>query len=119
MTEDSSDRDFAGRALGRLPASGPSQGLERALIAAYDAWNSTRPEGRWPALQAGLRHFSDSIWPGAPLWAPASAFVFALLVGAGLGVVLPSIVSDEQPGFSLEQPASFSLSAVDQTQEDM
>jgi hypothetical protein len=119
MTEDSSNRDFAQTALDRLPASGPSRGLERTLIAAYDAWNATRPEGRWPALQASLRHFLDSIWPGAPLWAPLSAFAFALLVGAGLGAALPSIVNDEQPGFSLEQPASFSLSAIDVTQEDM
>lgn len=119
MTEDISDRNFAQRALDRLPAFGPPRELERALIAAYDVWNATRPQGRWPALQAGLRHFSDSIWPGAPLWAPVSAFAFALLVGVGLGATLPTIVNDEQPGFSLEQPASFSLSSADQAQEDM
>lgn len=119
MTEDNSEGDFAERALNKLPASAAPRELERALVAAYDAWNATRRGGLWGALQAGLRHFSDSIWPGAPLWALLSAFAFALFVGAGLGVALPSIVNDEQPGFSLEQPASFSLSAVDVTQEDM
>lgn len=119
MTDDISDRDFAQRALNRLPASGPSRDLERALIAAYDVWNATRSQGRWAALQAALRHFSDSIWPGAPLWAPVSAFAFALIVGGGLGAALPSIVNDEQPVFSLEQPANFSLSAIGVTQEDM
>jgi len=119
MTDDISDRDFAQRALDRLPASGPSREWERALIAAYDAWNATRPEGRWRALRAALRHFSDSIWPGAPLWAPATAFAFALLVGAGLGATLPSALMEEQPAFSLEQPASFNLLAPEGMQEGL
>jgi len=119
MTDDISDRDFAQAALDRLPVSARPRDLERALIAAYDAWTATRPQGRWAALQAGLRHFSDSIWPGVPLWAPVSAFAFALIVGGGLGATLPSIVNDERPVFSLEQPASFSLSSLDVTQEDL
>ena len=119
MTDESSDRIFADRALSRLPAEVPSPGFEAALLAAYDAWNAERSQGRWAALRAGWREFSESIWPGAPVWAPASAFVFAILVGAGLGVALPSALADEQPTFSLEQPAPFSLSAADAAQEDM
>jgi hypothetical protein len=88
-------------------------------MAAYDAWNARRPQGRWAAFRAALRQFSESIWPGAPAWAPASAFAFALLLGAGLGVTLPSILADEQPAFSLEQPAAFSLSPTGVVQEDM
>ena len=119
MTDESSDRIFTDRALKRLPAEVPPPGFEAALLAAYDAWNVQRPAGRWAALQAALRQFSESIWPGAPVWAPASAFVFALVVGAGLGVTLPSIVQDDQPAFSLEQPASFSLLAADTVQEGL
>jgi hypothetical protein len=40
-------------------------------------------------------------------------------MGAGLGVALPSILADEQPAFSLEQPSAFNLSAADAAQEDM
>jgi hypothetical protein len=119
MTDESSDRTFADRVLNRLPAEVPSPGFETALLAAYDAWNAERPQRRWAAFRAGWREFADSIWPGAPAWAPASAFAFALLVGAGLGVALPSALADEQPVFSLEQPAAFSLSAADAMQEDM
>ena len=119
MTDESSDRIFAERALKRLPAEIPPLGFEAALLSAYDAWNERRPQGRWAALGAGLRQFSESIWPGAPAWAPASAFAFALLLGAGLGVTLPSILADEQPAFSLEQPSAFTLSAADAAQEDM
>lgn len=119
MMDESSDRAFADRALKRLPPETPPPGFEAALLAAYDAWNARRPQGRWAALSAAVSRFSDSVWPGAPVWAPASAFVFALLVGAGLGATLPSIVQDEQPAFSLEQPASFSLSANDAVQEGL
>jgi len=119
MTDESSDRIFTDRAFTRLPAEVPSPGFEAALLAAYDAWNARRPAGRWAALGAALCQFSESIWPGAPVWAPASAFVFALLVGAGLGVSLPSILQDEQPAFSLEQPTNFSLSSAGVVQEDL
>jgi hypothetical protein len=119
MTDESSDRTFADRALKRLPAEAPPPGFEAVLLAAYDAWNARRPQGRWAAFRAGLLQFSESIWPGAPAWAPASAFAFALLMGAGLGVTLPSILADEQPAFSLEQPAAFSLSSTGVVQEDM
>jgi hypothetical protein len=119
MTDESSDRIFADRALRRLPAEIPPPGFEAALLAAYDAWNAQRPQGRWAAFRAASRQFSESIWPGAPAWAPASAFAVALLLGAGLGVTLPSIVADEPPAFSLEQPSAFSLSAADAAQEDM
>jgi hypothetical protein len=119
MTDENFDRTFADRALKRLPAENSPPGFEAALLAAYDAWNAGRPQGRWVALLAAIGRFSDSVWPGAPVWAPASAFAFALLVGAGLGVTLPSILQGEQPAFSLEQPASFSLSSADTVQEDL
>ena len=119
MTDESSDQTFANHALNRLPAEVPPPGFEAALLAAYDAWNAGRPQGCWAAFRAASRQFSESIWPGAPVWAPASAFAFALLMGAGLGVALPSILADEQPAFSLEQPSAFSLSAADAAQEDM
>lgn len=119
MTDDISDRVFAERALRRLPAAAPSPGLETALLAAYDAWNAERPRGRWAAWKAGLHGFCETIWPGAPLWAPVSALAVALLVGAGLGAALPAMADAEPMGFSLEQPASFNLLASDVTQEDL
>lgn len=119
MTDDISDRAFADRALRRLPAAAPSPKLEAALLAAYDAWNAERPRGRWAAWKAGLQGFSETIWPGAPLWAPVSALTVALLVGAGLGAALPTMADAEPAGFSLEQPVSFSLLAPDTMQEDL
>jgi hypothetical protein len=118
MTNDISDRAFAEHAFRRLPAVTPSPGLEAALLVAYDAWNAERPRGRWAAWKAGLHGFCETVWPGAPLWAPVSALAVALLVGAGIGAALPS--ADAEPTvFSLEQPASFNLLPSDTTQEDL
>jgi hypothetical protein len=119
MTNKISDRDFADRALRRLPQAVPSPRFETALLVAYDAWNAERAKGSWAAWKAGLRRFSETVWPGAPVWAPASALAVALLVGAGLGAALPAMANGEQPGFSLEQPGSFSLFSSDLMQEDL
>ena len=118
MSEDISDRQFAERALARLPADLPSPRLEAALLAAYDAWRAERARGPWAALKAGLRQFGQTIWPGAPLWAPAAAFAASLLVGVLLGVSLPRVNEMEPQGFSLERTQNFSLLA-DAQQEDL
>lgn len=118
MTDENADRDFVDRALSRLPQPAPSPGLEAALMAGYDAWKAERDKGVWAAVKAGLRRFSETVWPGAPAWVPASALAAALLLGAGLGAALPVAMAAEQSGFSLEQPESFTLLASDTIQEE-
>jgi hypothetical protein len=118
MTVENSDQAFVRQAIARLPAPAPSPGFEMALLAAYDAWKDERGKGIWAAWKAGLSRFSEIVWPGAPLWAPASALATALLVGASLGGLLPSALNAEPPGFSLEQPESFSLISSDLPQEE-
>ena len=119
MTGDFSDQAFVDRAVKRLPLTTPSPGFEAALLAAYDAWNVERVNGPWAAWKAGLRGFSETVWPGAPLWAPASALAAALLVGAGLGAALPAMTNVEPPGFSLERTGNFNLLTPDLLQEDL
>jgi anti-sigma factor RsiW len=114
MRDEDADRDFVDRELRRLPQPDLSSGFEAALMAGYDAWNAERKKSA-RAVKAGLRGFSDMIWPGAPLWVPASALAAALLVGAGVGAALPAA---EQSGFSLEQAGSFTLFASDMTDEE-
>ena len=119
MTGDISDQAFTDRAFKRLPPVAPAPGLEAALLAAYDAWQAGRPAGRWAAWKAGWHRFFETVWPGVPVWAPASALAVAVLVGAGLGTALPVLMQEEQTGFSLERTASFSLLTSDMTQEDL
>ena len=118
MTEDASDRQFAERALARLPADTLSPRLEAALLAAYDAWQAEQARGPWAAFKAALRDFSQTVWPGAPAWAPAAALAASLLVGAMLGASLPAVSEMEPQGFSLEHTQNFSLFA-DAMQEDL
>ncbi|HXS05621.1 MAG TPA: hypothetical protein VN723_02430 [Rhizomicrobium sp.] len=118
MSEDISDRQFAERALARLPADPSSPRLEVALLATYDAWRAERGKGPWTALKAGLWEFGQAIWPGAPLWVPAAAFAASLLVGVLLGASLPPLSEREPQGFSLERTENFSL-LTDAQQEDL
>ena len=118
MTGEISDQRFAERALARLPAATPSAGLEAALLAAYDAWQRERAQGPWSAFKAGLGRFSQTIWPDAPLWAPAAALAASLLVGATLGAFLPAMRDMEPSSFSLDHTQRFSLLAPDAAQED-
>lgn len=118
MSGEISDRDFADRMVKRLPQEAPSPGFEAALLAAYDSWREARPRGPGAAWKAGIFRFADLVWPGAPRWAPGAALAAALLIGAGLGTVLPAAAEDDTSLFSLDQPAGFSLSS-DRPQEDL
>ena len=91
MNNDISDQAFAARAVKKLPLETPPPGLERAMLAAYDAWNTKRRDGLWGALRAAAHGFCNIVWPGAPLWAPVSALAAALLIGIGLGAALPPL----------------------------
>ena len=74
---DQSDADFTSRALARLPASASSPGFEAALLAGYEDWRGCRSAGFPAAIKAAVRGFANLVWPGAPVWAPASAFAVA------------------------------------------
>jgi hypothetical protein len=114
---DRSDAEFADRALARLPAIAPAPGFEGELLAAYDGWQSKRPAGPWAAFRGAAQAFADMVWPGAPLWAPASAFAAALLLGIGLGAMLPG-EGGQRMAFSLEQTPGFTLISPD-LEEDL
>ena len=115
MTENVSDQLFTERALAQLAQSElgdpPSPRLEAVLLAAYDAWRAERARGPWAAFKASLREFSQTVWPGAPTWAPAAALAASLLVGAMLGASLPAAGELVPQGFSLEDTQNFSLLA--------
>jgi hypothetical protein len=117
MTDETSEAQFASRALSRLPAATPAPGFEAALLAAYDGWQARRSAGLAAAVGGAVRGFFDLVWPGAPLWAPAGAFAASLLVGAILGASLPTL-GEERTAFSLDRPPGFSLLSTD-LEEDL
>jgi len=117
MTGDTSDAQFASRALARLPAAPPAPGFEASLLATYDGWNAKRSSGLVAALGRAVRGFCDLVWPGAPPLALGGAFAASLLLGVTLGAVLPT-PGEDRMGFSLDQTPGFSFLSSD-TDEDL
>jgi len=117
MTDETSEAQFASRALSRLPVATPAPGFEAALLAAYDGWQARRSAGLAAAVGGAIRGFFDLVWPGAPLWAPAGAFAASLLVGVALGAVLPA-PDEHRTAFSLDQTPGFTLLSSD-SEEDL
>ena len=91
------------RALDRLPTEEIPAALHARILAAYDEAVTRRASGRFASIPAALGRFRDAIWPGAPLWQPASAFALSLAIGLVLGLFVPSAVSahDADPSDSL------------------
>ncbi len=77
----------------------PASALSARILADFDAVSARR--ARW-----SLSWFVDAVWPGAPVWKPAAAFGLSLMIGLGVGTLLPvygagdesSIVADTSPG---------------------
>ncbi len=84
-----------------------SAALERRVLADFD-----RIATRWTPGRL-LRRAMDAVWPGAPLWQPAAALVFSLLIGAGAAALVPLEIAEQDetaPGaFALDAPGSFDI----------
>jgi len=76
-----------------------SAALSARILADFDAVSAKR--ARW-----SMTRFVDAVWPGAPLWKPAAALGLSLMIGLGVGALLPiygpadetSAASDASPG---------------------
>ena len=98
-----SDASVLDRTLDRLPAEDVPTGLRERILAAYDEALTRRAGGPFGSIPAALGRLRDAIWPGAPLWQPASAFALSLAVGLAMGLLMPSAVSahDADPSANL------------------
>jgi len=110
-----SDAQFTDRALARLPAVSLPAGFEAGLLAGYDGWRARRQMG----LAGAARGLAQLVWPGAPAWAPAGALTLALLLGAGLGAVLPGGLDRMVSGFSLDRTPGFTTLISSDGEEDL
>jgi len=97
------DEEWTQDVLKDLPSVSVPPALERRILADFDAQAARRRDG-W---LAGLR---DAVWPGVPLWRPAGALAFALVVGVTVGTYLPLDDGVEQTAsVALDAPPSFEL----------
>ncbi len=90
LLRDAEARDRAGP----TPAA-----LSARILDDFDAVSAKR-------LGAFLSRLVDAVWPGAPAWKPAVALGLSLMIGLGVGALLPiynapddtSVALDTAPG---------------------
>jgi hypothetical protein len=85
-----------------------SSALEARIMAAFDAGSGANIVSR---AAGWLR---DRVWPGAPLWQPATAFALSLMIGVGAGFLLPfsnaaEANTDRGASVALGEPLSLEL----------
>ncbi len=69
--------------LAAFPEAEPSAGLQARILADFDAVTLRR-------ARPWAWRLSDLIWPGAPVWQPASLLALSLVLGLTVGILLPS-----------------------------
>ena len=60
----------------------PASALQARILADFDAVSARR--ARW-----SVSRLVDAVWPGAPVWKPACALGLSLMIGLGVGALLP------------------------------
>ena len=91
MQEDiSKDAVYAARALAALPAIAPVPALETRILADFDAVTARQARSPWAIVARTMHRFGDAIWPGVPVWKPASILALSLLAGLVAGTLVPA-----------------------------
>lgn len=85
-TERRDDRVFTDRMVTRLPSVAVPAGLEAKILADFDRIAARRRSG----LAAVVGRIGALLWPGVPVWQPASVLGLSLALGLLMGVLLPS-----------------------------
>lgn len=66
-----------------------SAALERRILADFH-----RARSRW-SFAKFARGIADAVWPGGPVWQPATAFALALLIGLGVATFAPFDIAQQ------------------------
>ena len=82
------DTAFADAILKNLPAGAVPAALEARIMADFDRLAARR---RPSPLQALVARWSETLWPGAPVWQPASVLALSLIIGLAAGSFVPTV----------------------------
>lgn len=80
-----------------LPSVPVRAGLQHRILADFDAQALRRRSSL-------LGRFRDAVWPGAPLWRPATILAAALVMGVVAGNYVPLEDAEQTASIALDQP---------------
>lgn len=81
------DAEFAADLLRRLPTVAVPPTLEARILSDFDRVAAKAGPGILTRL---ARRWRDALWPGAPVWQPASLLALSLAFGLMAGALVPS-----------------------------
>ena len=84
------DKAFADRLLQGLPTVAVPSALEARLLADFDRIAAAHQPGKAKRLARG---WAERLWPGAPVWQPATLLALSLVIGLTAGSFVPSLNS--------------------------
>lgn len=84
---ESDEAVFADDVLKALPSVAVPPELEARILADFDAVAAKRAPGVFSRF---MRRWRDMVWPGAPVWKPASVLALSLIVGLTAGAFVPA-----------------------------
>jgi hypothetical protein len=120
MTDERNEQEarFTDEMLALLPTTSVPPPLEARILADFDRVAAPRtPVGPTRLMQ----RWRDAVWPGAPMWKPASVLALSLALGVAAGVLLPSseLASSSTATSSDQQNADADAPPVVNMAEDM
>jgi hypothetical protein len=86
-SERNDDAAFVNEMMAKLPATAVPPSLEARILADFDRVAEANRPG---AVTRWARRWRDSVWPGAPVWQPASLLALSLAIGLMAGALVPT-----------------------------
>lgn len=99
MMNEMDDKIFAEKLIKALPTTAVSSALEARILADFDRISARRSRG----LIGFAEGWAARLWPGAPLWQPASVLALSLAIGLMAGAFVPSFNSASTTTASTDQ----------------
>lgn len=94
------DAAFVDEMMASLPAAAVPSSLEVRILADFDRIAEAAKPG---ALLRWALRWRDRVWPGVPVWQPASLLALSLAIGLVAGAMVPVSTLSTSSSTSMEQ----------------
>ncbi len=85
--EPENDAAFVDALMSHLPTTAVPSSLEARILADFDRIAERNKPG---AMKRWMLRWRDRVWPGAPVWQPASLLALSLAIGLAVGAFVPT-----------------------------